>query len=63
MSKYPWDQAPAWAQYAATDGDGSQWWFEKEPFYDADDKEWSPGSGMFDVFQTADPASSMEARP
>ncbi len=31
MSRYPWDEAPAWARYAATDEDGWRWWFGALP--------------------------------
>lgn len=29
--KYPWDQAPDWANWAATDARGVQFWYENEP--------------------------------
>jgi hypothetical protein len=29
--RYPWDNAPYWANYAATDLNGEQWWFEFKP--------------------------------
>jgi hypothetical protein len=31
MSRYPWDQAPEWAKYAATDKNGAAFWFENKP--------------------------------
>jgi hypothetical protein len=31
MFNYPWDVAPTWAQYAATDLNGRPYWFEQEP--------------------------------
>lgn len=33
--KYPWEYAPAWAEYAATDRDGAMYWYENRPVYDA----------------------------
>ena len=29
--EYPWEQAPDWANWAATDEDGRRWWYEYEP--------------------------------
>jgi hypothetical protein len=31
QSPYPWDEAPEWANYAATDWDGQMYWFANEP--------------------------------
>lgn len=28
---YPWDEAPTWAQYAATDENGDAYWYENKP--------------------------------
>ena len=28
---YPWDEAPEWAQWAATDESGRAWWYALEP--------------------------------
>jgi hypothetical protein len=40
---YPWDQAPEWANWAATDGDGSAWWYERKPCLDEDGGySWGP---------------------
>lgn len=30
-SRYPWHEAPEWAEFGATDEDGESIWFEKEP--------------------------------
>ena len=37
MSIYNWNDAPEWANYAATDKNGKAYWFEDKPSYD---KEW-----------------------
>lgn len=29
--EYPWDEAPEWARWAATDEQGLRFWFESEP--------------------------------
>ena len=34
--KYPWALAPDWAEYAATDNDGDEYWYELKPEYDAE---------------------------
>jgi len=31
QSPYPWDEAPEWANYAATDWDGQMYWFADKP--------------------------------
>lgn len=31
QSRYPWERAPEWAKYAATDLSGACYWFECEP--------------------------------
>lgn len=28
--EYPWGEAPDWANYAARDADGDQWWYESD---------------------------------
>ena len=30
-SRYPWAEAPEWAEYAATDRDGEAVWYERQP--------------------------------
>jgi len=30
-SEIPWDEAPAWARWAAMDRDKCWWWYEDEP--------------------------------
>lgn len=42
--EYPWDTAPEWANWAATDENGEQWFFEKEPNTYVSDWVKSPGS-------------------
>ena len=39
QSKYPWDDAPEWAQWAATDSDGVSYFYETEP-YISSEGEW-----------------------
>jgi hypothetical protein len=41
MSKYPWERAPEWAQYAASDIDGWSKWHEYEPTLDQYRVYWS----------------------
>ena len=31
QSRYPWERAPEWAKYAATDLSGARYWFECKP--------------------------------
>ena len=31
-TRYPWDQAPDWAMWAATDSDGISFWYGKKPY-------------------------------
>jgi len=30
-NKYPWEWAPKWAEWAATDEDGRAYWYEEKP--------------------------------
>jgi hypothetical protein len=32
-SEYPWENAPDWANYAARDSNGEQWWYEQNLYY------------------------------
>lgn len=34
MSRYNWAKAPEWASHAATDADGSAYWYERKPTLD-----------------------------
>ena len=40
MSSYNWNEAPEWANYAATDANEESFWFEKRPSYDGTDGVW-----------------------
>ena len=31
-TRYPWNQAPDWAMWAATDSDGISFWYGKKPY-------------------------------
>lgn len=63
MSKYPWDQAPEWAKFAATDEDGTKVWYEILPIWNPRRGEWDPLSGRWEIFSRDDPATSLEGRP
>lgn len=39
-SRYPWADAPEWAQFAATDKDGSATWYASKPTIDSTDRGW-----------------------
>ena len=43
MSSYNWNDAPEWANYAATDKDGRAHWFEDRPSYYGE--EWLNSTG------------------
>lgn len=72
-TKYPWDFAPKWAEYAATDQNGDAWWYSERPNkYDVD--WWSirfgclpePVQARFfchDSPHAADWQNSLEKRP
>jgi hypothetical protein len=54
-SRYPWHEAPDWAMWAATDGDGEALWYELPPQacdgeegYDIKDGYWDDFSGGHD---------------
>ena len=58
--KYDWSKAPEWARYAATDEDGTTWWFENEPV--EIDYGWDSNGGRWQVV-SIDWRDSLEARP
>lgn len=62
-NKYDWAAAPDWAVAGATDKNGSQWWYEKEPSLGLN--SWNAGCGIFIEMETQHPhfSDSLERRP
>jgi hypothetical protein len=44
-----WDNAPAWAQYRATDADGLAWWYEFAPRMERAIGQWLSKSGRVEI--------------
>lgn len=64
---YPWEEAPEWAEWAATDEDGEEWWFEYEPFFNSAGV-WMDIGGKINRFSSSDyplidPKNSLQQRP
>ena len=64
-TKYPWKDAPEWANYAATDSDGDKCWFEFEPTLAIHTGVWrNDQEGRMVMFDDADDwKKSLEKRP
>jgi hypothetical protein len=58
---YPWEFAPDWAKFAATDRDGQKFWYESRPFYNLDHGRFFPSSGR--VAPVPVEMSSLRSRP
>jgi hypothetical protein len=62
MSKYPWDEAPEWANYASTNWDGSRFWSENKPKFK--DGYWlNIPKGKFSEIKNKFYENSLEERP
>jgi hypothetical protein len=61
--RYPWDSAPEWAKFAATDFDGVPWWFEDQPFCIVG--RWHVNTGKFETIEDLmfDYRDSLQSRP
>ena len=63
-TRYPWDQAPDWARWAATDCTGDASWFADRPFQSKigfySRTAWTDINGHFD---RSDWRNSLEKRP
>ena len=63
QSRYPWHEAPEWANFAATDWTGRRLWFELEPYcfvsaWGAVDGRWA------EIFEPCDNFhETLESRP
>jgi hypothetical protein len=60
-TKYPWHEAPEWAEWAATDSDGEKTWFEEEPFLVKG--VWMVITGECLSFEIPNHKDSLESRP
>ena len=43
-NRVPWEEAPEWANWAATDFDGMRFWYQSEPF--VGDVKWNNSGGQ-----------------
>lgn len=68
-SRYPWDKAPEWAKWAATDASGDTTWFSLLPVVDETCAQWNnTNGGVYTKIQGGtrpcpDWRESLEARP
>jgi len=60
-----WNNAPAWAQYRATDADGTVWHYESEPWVHSENGQWLSDSGRAEIAKRpcATWKDSLEMRP
>jgi hypothetical protein len=62
---YPWNEAPEWAMWGATDANGDMNWYDLEP--DHDHEEWLRPRGNHEFFTNNGPCENwkktLEARP
>ena len=65
INRYPWDKAPEWANYAATDDDGDLWFYENKP--DCKSGVWLADGPFYRFIDRgppcARPAMTLEQRP
>jgi len=64
-TRYPWNEAPEWAMWGATDADGLLNWLENKPI--DDHEEWLVLDGKHEFFTNEGPCENwketLEARP
>ena len=67
-TRYPWDQAPDWAMWAATDRCGDLWWYQSLPVVSESLRLWDSADdgecyGGFMQANYKDWRNSLEKRP
>jgi hypothetical protein len=64
-TRYPWNDAPEWAMWGATDANGDRIWHDVEPCHDHE--EWLRSIGDYEFFANEGPCENwketLEARP
>lgn len=58
--KPEWKEAPEWAQFRATDCDGTTYWHELEPVWVQEVGEWQSDGN---IAKACDDCDSLEERP
>lgn len=63
--KPSWDDAPSWAQWLAMDDSSEWWWFELEPYFDEQKREWFEDSddGRIAIADRFSGSNTLERRP
>ena len=66
-TRYPWNEAPEWAMWGATDANGNMHWYDFEPCHDHEEWIISSGDHEFEFFANEGPCENwketLEARP
>jgi hypothetical protein len=64
---YPWNEAPPWAEFAATDKDGTRCWFDSEPWLTKSNEMWNCIGQYAEIQPKSEPQSlwrlSLQKRP
>ena len=61
--KVDWSKAPEWAQFAAMDKSGAQYWFEEEPFNDDLAEQWACHGRYASFLDCSNWRNSLTQRP